>query len=99
MPCPLLLKPQSVWTDGHDRPQDGWRVLGRGNRIAAVGPDVAAEDAETVELPGLTLLPGLMDLHSHLLLHPYNEAPSDDQILKESEASRVLRRRAESTDQ
>ncbi len=63
----------------------------RGNRIAAVGPDVSAEDAEIVELPSLTLLPGLMDLHSHLLLHPYNEAPSDDQILKESEASRVLR--------
>jgi imidazolonepropionase-like amidohydrolase len=91
MSATLLLKPQSVWTDGQDRPQAGWRVLVRGNRIAAVGPDVAAEDAEIVELPGLTLLPGLMDLHSHLLLHPYNEAASDDQILKESEASRVLR--------
>jgi imidazolonepropionase-like amidohydrolase len=88
---PILLKPQSVWTDGQDRPQVGWLVLVRGNRIEAAGPDVAAEDAETIDLPGLTLLPGLMDLHSHLLLHPYNEAPSDDQILKESEASRVLR--------
>lgn len=91
MSAPLLLKPQSVWTDGHDRPQAGWRVLVRDNRIEAVGPDVAADDAEVIDLPGLTLLPGLMDLHSHLLLHPYNEAASDDQILKESEASRVLR--------
>jgi imidazolonepropionase-like amidohydrolase len=92
MPTPsLLLKPKSVWTDGHDRPQAGWRVLVSGNRIEGVGPDVTAEGAQTVDLPGLTLLPGLMDLHSHLLLHPYNEAPSDDQILKESEATRVLR--------
>jgi imidazolonepropionase-like amidohydrolase len=88
---PILLKPQSVWTAEYDAPQQGWRVLVRGNRIAAVGRDVADAEAQVVELPGLILLPGLMDLHSHLLLHPYNEAPSDDQILKESEASRVLR--------
>ncbi|HTQ15250.1 MAG TPA: amidohydrolase family protein [Rhizomicrobium sp.] len=88
---PILLRPKSVWTEGHDRPQEGWRVLVEANRIAAAGPKVEAAQAETIELPGLTLLPGLMDLHSHLLLHPYNETPSDDQILKESEASRVLR--------
>jgi imidazolonepropionase-like amidohydrolase len=88
---PILLRPKSVWTAGHDTPQAGWHVLVQGNRIAAVGPKVEAADAEVVDLPGLTVLPGLMDLHSHLLLHPYNETPSDDQILKESEGSRVLR--------
>ncbi|MGH6870182.1 MAG: metal-dependent hydrolase family protein [Rhizomicrobium sp.] len=88
---PILLRPKSVWTEGHDRPQEGWSVLIDGNRIAAAGPRVEAAGARIVELPGLTLLPGLMDLHSHLLLHPYNETASDDQILKESEASRVLR--------
>jgi imidazolonepropionase-like amidohydrolase len=90
-PRPILLVPHAVWTADHDAPQQGLRVLIRGNRIDAVATDIAVDDAEIVELPGLTLLPGLMDLHSHLLLHPYNETPWDDQVLKESEAYRALR--------
>jgi imidazolonepropionase-like amidohydrolase len=70
---------------------DGWAVLVRGNRIAAVGANIDAGDAEVIDLAGLTLLPGLMDLHSHLFLHPYNETPWDDQVLKESEAYRAVR--------
>jgi imidazolonepropionase-like amidohydrolase len=66
-------------------------VLVRGKRIAAVGPNIEAGNARAVDLPGLTLLPGLMDLHSHLFLHPYNETPWDDQVLKESEAYRTVR--------
>jgi imidazolonepropionase-like amidohydrolase len=93
----LLLKPARVWTDGAT--YEGWSVLVRGNRIAAVGTDIDAVDAEVIDLPGLTLLPGLMDLHSHLFLHPYNETPWDDQVLKESEAYRTVRavRHAEAT--
>lgn len=90
----ILLRSARVWSPEHDTPQAGWAVLVNGNRIAAVGPAqtiATPSDAEIVELPGLTLLPGLMDLHSHLLLHPYNETPWDDQVLKESEATRVLR--------
>ncbi|HEY2069741.1 MAG TPA: amidohydrolase family protein [Rhizomicrobium sp.] len=87
----FLLRPKSLWTAGHDAPREGLCVLVRGNRIAGVGPDVSAEDAEVIDLPGLTLLPGLMDLHSHLLLHPYNETAWDDQVLKQSESDRVLR--------
>jgi len=96
-PKALLLKPARVWTDGATN--DGWSVLVRGNRIAAVGATVDAGDAEIVDLAGLTLLPGLMDLHSHLFLHPYNETPWDDQVLKESEAYRTVRavRHAEAT--
>ena len=45
----------------------------------------------TIALPGTTLLPGLVEGHSHLLLHPYNETPWDDQVLHESEALRVAR--------
>jgi len=85
----LLLKPARVWTDGATH--DGWSVLVRGNRIAAVGANVVTGDAQVIDLPGLTLLPGLMDLHSHLFLHPYNETPWDDQVLKESEAYRTVR--------
>jgi imidazolonepropionase-like amidohydrolase len=91
---PILLRPARVWSPEHDAPRAGWAVLVDGNRIAAAGPARkigTPPDAEIIELPDTTLLPGLMDLHSHLLLHPYNETPWDDQVLKESEATRVLR--------
>lgn len=89
-----LLKPARVWTPGDARPHEHWAVLVRDGRIAAIGPEEqiqAPADAETVELPGATLLPGLMDLHSHLFLHPYNETSWDDQVLKESPAYRTVR--------
>jgi imidazolonepropionase-like amidohydrolase len=68
-------------------------VLVRGDRIAAVGPanDVSASGARVVELSGMTLLPGLIDAHSHLLLHPYNETSWNDQVLREALALRVAR--------
>src|SRR4029077_18966485 len=44
-----------------------------------------------IDLAGKTLIPGLMDLHSHLLLHPYNETPWDDQVLKEPLELRTIR--------
>ncbi len=74
-------------------------MLVHGRRIVAVGEDIEAIDAEVIDLPGMTLLPGLMDLHSHLFLHPYNKTPWDDQVLKESEAYRTVRavRHAEAT--
>jgi len=73
---------------------EGWSVLVRGNRIEAAGPAPqvsAPAGASTVRLPGLTLMPGMVEGHSHLLLHPYNEAPWDDQVLHEPEALRVAR--------
>ena len=86
-----LLVPARVF-DGTSM-QEGWSVLVRGNRIEAAGPtsQIAAAGATTVRLTGLTLLPGLIDAHSHLLLHPYNEAAWDDQVLREPEALRVAR--------
>jgi len=97
IPKAIFLKPARVWTDGTTH--DGWSVLVSGNRIEAVGTAIDAGDAEIIDLAGLTLLPGLMDLHSHLFLHPYNETPWDDQVLKESEAYRTVRavRHAEAT--
>ncbi|KQV59504.1 MULTISPECIES: amidohydrolase family protein [unclassified Duganella] len=89
---PVLLLPERVWT-GEGAPHSGWSVLVVDGKVAAAGPmagvDVPA-DAERIALPGKTLLPGLMDLHSHVLLHPYNETSWDDQVLKEPEAYRVL---------
>jgi imidazolonepropionase-like amidohydrolase len=69
-------------------------VLTQGQRIVAVGPPAAVHAsaaATVIDLPGATLLPGLIDAHSHLLLHPYNETLWDDQVLKEPVPYRTLR--------
>ncbi|MGB3562282.1 MAG: amidohydrolase family protein [Thermoanaerobaculia bacterium] len=87
-----LLRPARVF-DGTDLHTD-WEVLVEGERIAATGPSgqlLASEIAITLDLPGTTLLPGLIEGHSHLLLHPYDETPWNDQVLEESEALRVAR--------
>jgi imidazolonepropionase-like amidohydrolase len=87
-----LLQPDAVWTAGAPA-HPGWVVLVDGAKIAAVGPkaQVAADGAKVVALPGTTLIPGLIELHSHLLLHPYNETSWDDQVLKEAPFYRTLR--------
>jgi imidazolonepropionase-like amidohydrolase len=89
----VLLRPARVFDGLSTQSREGWVVLVRGERIAAVGPAnaVNASGARVVELPGMTLLPGLIDAHSHLLLHPYNEAPWNDQVLREPLALRVAR--------
>ena len=72
---PILLKPERVWTAEGRAPETGWAVLVDGARIAEVGPAesiTVPPETEIIELPGTTLLPGLMDLHSHLFLYPYN---------------------------
>jgi imidazolonepropionase-like amidohydrolase len=91
---PILLLPAKVFTAEDGDVRENWSVLISSNRIAAVGPAAeikSAEDAERIELPGMTLLPGLMDLHSHIFLHPYNETLWADQVLKEPVAYRSAR--------
>ncbi|MDB5367908.1 MAG: amidohydrolase [Rhodospirillales bacterium] len=100
-PGTFLLKPDRVWT-GEGAAQAGWVVLVQGDRIQSVGPAAqlaVPQGATEIALPGTTLLPGLIDLHTHLLLHPYDEASWNDQVLREPEAYRVLRaaRQAEAT--
>ena len=89
---PTLLVPARVF-DGAEL-HAGWVVLVRGERIVAAGPQSAiAVPAGTrrVELAGATLMPGMIEGHSHLLLHPYNETSWDDQVLREPLALRVVR--------
>src|SRR3954469_23876339 len=88
------ITPQAVWDGSNSAPHADWAVLVRSDTIAAVGPKsqvTAPAGATMVDLPGTTLIPGMIEGHSHLLLHPYNETPWDDQVLHESEALRVAR--------
>jgi imidazolonepropionase-like amidohydrolase len=73
-------------------PHEGWSVLVDGNRIAAAGAGVSAPaGVKVIDLPGMTLMPGLIEGHSHLFLHPYNEALWDKQVLNEPLALRTAR--------
>ena len=82
-----LLKPAHVFDGESAELHDGWAVLVRGERIEAVGPAAtinAPADAKVIEMPGTTLMPGLIDAHSHVLLHPYSETVWNDQVARES---------------
>ena len=88
----ILLRPEHLFDGVDPRPHRGWSVLVRGDRIAAVGPDIAVPaGARIVDLPGTTLMPGMIEGHSHLFLHPYDETSWDDQVLKEPLALRTAR--------
>lgn len=88
----LLLKPDRVF-DGTEMHR-GWVVLVQDSLIRYAGPESGLRlpgGTETLPLMGMTLMPGLIEGHSHLLLHPYNETPWNDQVLKESVAERAIR--------
>src|SRR6185436_7193655 len=79
----FLLTPAKVFTSEDGKTHEGWSVLVTSNQIAAVGPATEVKspsDAVKIQLPGMTLLPGLMDIHSHIFLHPYNETLWADQV-------------------
>ncbi len=86
-----IITPARVF-DGESM-HEGWAVRIKGDRIDAVGPDAAAAapDARVVALPGATLMPGLVEGHSHVLLRPYNETTWNDQVAHESLSLRVAR--------
>ncbi|WP_243049814.1 amidohydrolase family protein [Dyella sp. RRB7] len=89
----VLLLPDRVWTADGDTSHPGWAVLVHEDVIAAVGPEAslhAPAGTQRIALPGTTLTPGLIDLHSHLFLHPYNETLWNDQVLKEAQDYRTL---------
>ena len=91
-PSAIALQPDRVF-DGVAM-HTGWTVIVRGERIEAAGPSASTavpSGARTIALPGTTLLPGLIEGHSHLLLHPYNETTWNDQVLREPLALRVAR--------
>src|SRR5437763_1440839 len=89
-----LVRPAAIFDGESAELHMGWVVLVRGDKIEAVGPasDVKAPaDAKTVDLPNLTLMPGLIEAHSHVLLHPYSETSWNDQVAHEALSLRVAR--------
>ena len=88
----LLLRPARLFDGTDPRPHEGWHVLVRGERIEAVGPNLAAPaGTRVIDLPGMTLMPGMIEGHAHLFLHPYDETSWDDQVLREPLSLRTAR--------
>jgi imidazolonepropionase-like amidohydrolase len=89
-----LLKPAHVFDGESAQVHEGWVVLVRGEKIEAVGPASEVKvpnDAKMIELPSLTLMPGLIEAHSHILLHPYSETVWNDQVAREPLSLRIAR--------
>src|SRR5829696_9812615 len=86
-----LLKPDRIFDV--EQMHNDWIVLVKSNKIDAAGAMNFKLPANTriIELKGSTLLPGLIEGHSHLFLHPYNEVSWNDQVIKESRAERTAR--------
>ena len=88
----ILLRPDRVF-DGENL-QNNWVVLIEGNTIVQVGLESnikIPKNTQEITLKGKTLMPGVIEGHSHLLLHPYNETSWNDQVLKESPVERSIR--------
>ncbi len=92
MSTATLLRPAAVFDGVDGKRHAGWQVLVRGDRIIAVGPNLTVPaGAHIIDLAGDTLMPGMIEGHGHLFLHPYNEASWDDQVLHEPLALRTAR--------
>jgi imidazolonepropionase-like amidohydrolase len=90
----IYLKPSRVF-DG-EKVFENYGVLIKGNKIEQVALQTTieknlAQDVRVIELKNCTLLPGLIEGHSHLFLHPYNETSWNDQVLRESRSYRTAR--------
>ena len=90
----VLLKPARVFDGENTELHNGWVVLVRGQKIEFAGPVNELRiptGTKVIELPNLTLMPGLIEAHSHVLLHPYSETVWNDQVAHESLSLRVAR--------
>ena len=93
-PASVVLVPARVFDGATAQLQRGWEVVVTGDRITAAGPAGSVTrpaGARVIELRGLTLMPGMIEGHSHLLLHPYNERSWNDQVLNEPLGLRIAR--------
>lgn len=87
----LLINARILDVESGELADEMQSILIVGNRIFAINLQIEAQAAKVIDLQGKIVLPGLIDLHSHLLLHPYDEATWNDQVLKESLELRTIR--------
>jgi imidazolonepropionase-like amidohydrolase len=90
----IYLRPDRVF-DG-EKIFEKYGVIIKGDKIELFDSQANIEknlpkDIKIVDLKNSTLLPGLIEGHTHLFLHPYNEVPWDDQVLKEARSYRTAR--------
>src|SRR5437867_6147620 len=93
-PQSYVRRPARVFDGESAQLHDGWVVVVRGEKIEAAGPVSSVRTpagARSIDLPGMTLMPGLIEAHSHVLLHPYSETLWNDQVAHEPLALRVAR--------
>jgi imidazolonepropionase-like amidohydrolase len=92
---PTLIKAGRLIDGRGDTPRVGVGILIDGDRIKAVGPlaqvQGQAKDARVIDLTQMTVLPGFIDTHTHLLLQGDPTAESyNEQLLYQSTAYRAL---------
>src|SRR5207253_833880 len=92
---PVLIKAGRLIDGRSDAPQSGVGILIEGDRIKAVGPlaqvQGQAKGARVIDLSQMTVLPGLIDTHTHLLLQGDPTAESyNEQLLYESTPYRAI---------
>lgn len=74
--------------------QTGWAVIVEKDLIKAAGPVSQLKSppgAIKINAANATLMPGLIEGHSHIFLYPYNITDWNTQVLKESDAYRTAR--------
>lgn len=90
----LLITGARVLSSDGERFRDGLAIVIQGGHITTIAPADTVAVAPTtphVDARGLWVVPGLVDLHTHLLLHPYDETSWNDQVLTESLELRTIR--------
>ncbi|UII23999.1 amidohydrolase family protein [Fulvivirga ligni] len=72
---------------------ENYAVIVEGNKITAIGPfkKLSTQADSVINFGNSTIMPGMIEAHSHVLLYPYNETEWNDQVMKESENLRAIR--------
>jgi len=88
---PLVIRAARLIDGRGGNPTSPALIVVRGNRIESIGGAVPP-DAQTIDLGDMTLLPGLIDAHTHILLQgDITSADYDEQLFRESMPYRALR--------